>query len=58
MGQKLVALFNEAAQKGGGDLGKARLAMKVAMTEQTAQTTPDTPENVTKLEQAIRELWG
>lgn len=58
MGVKLAAFFAEAEQKGGGILGKAKLAMKVGMSADAAQSASDSPENVAKFEAAIRELFG
>lgn len=58
MGEKLMQLFEKAAEKGGGDLAKARLAMKSQISEATAKTAADTPENIKKLQDAIDELWG
>ena len=55
MGAKLIALFNEAEQKAGMQ-GKIRLAMKTAMSSEQAATLPDTPENVTKVQNALNEL--
>jgi hypothetical protein len=57
MGQKLVKYYELVSQKGGLQ-AKMRLAMKTAISSEKAASADDSPENLAKFYDAVRELLG
>lgn len=57
MGAKLVKAFDIAKQAGGAQF-QMRLAMKSGMSSVKAASEPDSPENVTKMEAALKDVTG
>jgi hypothetical protein len=57
MGQKLVKYYELVAEKGGLQ-AKMRLAMKTAISSEKAAAADDSPENLTKFYNVVRELIG
>lgn len=57
MGEKLTKGFDAVKKEGGLKLAM-RLAMKSGMSEQKAASEPDSPENVAKMEAALKEVIG
>ena len=57
MGKKLCDIF-EAIKQDGGLSAQMRLAMKTGMPSQTANSAPDSPENLKKFADAYKELTG
>ncbi len=57
MGARLLKAF-EAAKKEGGSQLEMRLAMKSAMSSKKAAAEPDSPENISKMETAFKEVAG
>jgi len=57
MGQQLVKLY-EFARAAGGPTAPMRLAMKTMIAADKAAAAPDSPENLTKLRTAIKEITG
>ncbi|HUI80429.1 MAG TPA: hypothetical protein VLY24_21035 [Bryobacteraceae bacterium] len=57
MAQQLTKLF-EFARTVGGPTASMRLAMKTMISADRAATAPDTPESLTKVRAAIREITG
>ena len=57
MGQQLVKLY-EFARATGGPTAPMRLAMKTMIPADKAAAVPDSPENITKLRAAVREITG
>ena len=57
MGEKLVEYYDYAGKKG-QLLLQIKLAMKTCMALPEAKSAPDTPENVAKFYDALRELVG
>jgi hypothetical protein len=57
MGAKMVSGF-DMAQKEGGIKAAMRLAMKVGFSNDKASGVQDSPENVQKMEAALKEILG
>jgi hypothetical protein len=57
MGAKLVKAFGLAKDHGGMQ-ALLRLAMKSGMSSDKAGAAPDTPENLSKMEKAFKEVTG
>ena len=57
MGAKLLKAFDSAKQEGGLQ-AQMRLAMKSGMSSQKAAEEPDSPENLQKMEAALKEVLG
>jgi hypothetical protein len=57
MGAKMVNGFS-MAQKEGGIKAAMRLAMKVGISNDKAAGAPDSPENIQKMEAALKEILG
>ena len=57
MAEKLIAYFEEAKKKGGIQ-GMIRLAMKTSTSSEQASSMPDSPENIQKFENAIKEIFN
>ncbi len=57
MGEKLVKYYDFARQSG-GPATTMRLAMKTGVPSTKAADVPDSPENVQKFKDAIKELTG
>ncbi len=57
MGAKMVKGF-DAAQKEGGIKAAMRLAMKVGFSNDKAAGAQDSPENIQKMEAALKEILG
>lgn len=57
MGARLIKAF-EAAKQAGGLQMQMRLAMKSGMSSDKAASTPDSPENIQKVEAAFKEVTG
>lgn len=55
MGDKLLQFYEEAS-KLGGPKAKMRLAMITLIPSKKADTEPDSPENVQKFQQAMKEI--
>ncbi len=55
MGQKLMSYFEKAGEMG-GLMAKMRLAVLSGIASAQAMQTPDSPENIKKFEDAIREI--
>ncbi len=52
MGQQLLKYYKEA-EKMGGIMGKMKLAMYTLIPSTEAGSTPDTPENIKKFNEAM-----
>jgi len=57
MGQKITDIF-EAVMKEGGLTARMRVSMIANIPSAKAAETPDTPENITKLKNAYKEVLG
>jgi hypothetical protein len=57
MGLKLTS-YLQYARDNGGALAKARVVMISGITDNKAAAEPDSPENITKLRSAIKEVTG
>ena len=57
MGEKLARAFKIAKDEGGMQ-AQMRLAMKSGMSSAKALDEPDSPENVQKMESALKEVIG
>ena len=57
MGAKLVKAF-EAVKAEGGFKFQMRLAMKSGMSSDKAQTEPDSPDNIAKMQKAYKDVTG
>lgn len=57
MGAKMVNGF-DMAQKEGGIKAAMRLAMKVGFSNDKASSVQDSPENIQKMETALKEILG
>ena len=57
MGAKMVSGF-EFARKEGGIKAAMRLAMKVGLSSDKAAETQDSPENIQKMETALKDILG
>ncbi len=57
MGATLQKAFELAKQTGGLQM-QLRLSMKSGLSSEKASTVPDSPENVKKLEAALKEILG
>ncbi len=55
MGEKIVAFF-EKAKTIGGFKGQMRLAVITKISLQKAASEPDSPENLKKVEDAMKEI--
>jgi hypothetical protein len=58
MGDKLASLYEQAATKGGGLLGRTRFAMKTSTSFEEAKAMPDSAENLKKFQDIFKELFG
>jgi len=57
MGAKLAKAFG-IAKETGGIQATMRLAMKAGMSADKATSAPDSPENIQKMEAALKEVTG
>jgi len=57
MGTRLLKAFEIAKDDGGVKL-QMRLAMKSGMSSSKAGSEPDSPENIEKVEAALKEVTG
>ena len=57
MGAKLAKAFDIAKEAGGTQV-QMRLAMKSGMSQQKAESESDSPENISKMEAALKEVTG
>ncbi|MBN2723097.1 MAG: hypothetical protein JXR95_03390 [Deltaproteobacteria bacterium] len=57
MGTKLKTLYDFVIQNGGMQ-ERMRVAMKSGISSSKAPDLPDTPENISKLKAAIKEVMG
>jgi hypothetical protein len=57
MGNRLVKAF-DIAKDAGGMKATMRLAMKGGMSSDKAAAAPDSPENIAKMEAALKEVTG
>lgn len=57
MAQKLVRYY-EFAEKAGGLMARMRVAMITGISSSKAAEAPDSPENIEKFKQAIKEATG
>ncbi len=57
MGAKLLKAFDIAKDEGGVQV-QMRLAMKSGMSSTKAGGEPDSPENIQKMEAALKEVTG
>lgn len=57
MGAKLAKAFG-IAKEAGGMQATMRLAMKSGMSSDKAAAAPDSPENIQKMEAALKEVTG
>lgn len=55
MGERLVSYYAYAGRKGGLVL-QMKLAMKTLMASEKARTVPDSPENIERFRQILKEL--
>ncbi len=55
MAQKLIQYYEEA-KKLGGTKARMRLALLTCMPTNVAMAEPDSPENIKKFEEAMKEL--
>ena len=58
MGTKLSKAFDIVVNEGGGLQEKMRLAMKSGMSQKKAGSESDSPENIQKMEAALKEVLG
>ena len=57
MGQQLMKMYDLAKQAGGMQ-AQMRLAMKTGLPSAKAAEAPDSPENVKKFSDALKEITG
>ncbi|MBU0990960.1 MAG: hypothetical protein KJ737_00585 [Proteobacteria bacterium] len=57
MGAKLQKAF-ELVKEAGGLKAQMRLAMKSGISSEKADSEPDSPEKISKMEVALKELTG
>lgn len=57
MGAKLSKAF-DLAKEAGGLQAQMRLAMKAGMSSDKAGGLPDSPENIAKMEKALKDVTG
>ncbi len=57
MGKKLAEYYQVVEEKA-GLVGKVRLAMMTGIPSQTARFEPDSPENLLKFKQKLKEILG
>ncbi len=57
MGAKLLKAFDLVKDEGGVQL-QMRLAMKAGLSSAKAGGEPDSPENIQKMEAALKEVTG
>ncbi|MET1254734.1 hypothetical protein [Aliikangiella maris] len=55
MGQKLVSFYNQA-ESIGGLKARMRLAMISGIPSNKAESEPDSPDNISKLQNALAEI--
>ena len=55
MGQKLTTYYEKAKAKG-GIKAQMRMAMITMLSSSKAGTEPDSPENIAKFENALKEI--
>ncbi len=57
MGARLKKAF-DLAKEAGGLKATMRLAMKSGLSSEKAAAAPDNPENIQKVEKALKEITG
>lgn len=57
MGKKLVQYYQFVEEKA-GLVGKVRLAMMTGIPSQAARFTPDSPENLLKFKEMLKDILG
>jgi hypothetical protein len=55
MGARLTSYYDQAKAAGGLE-ARLKLAMVTRMSSAQAKEAPDSPENITRFEQALRQL--
>ncbi len=57
MAERLLKLF-QLCERSGGIAAKMRLAMRTGITQATAAASPDSPDLVARVTEAVREITG
>ncbi len=57
MGEMMIKYYDFVAKKG-GNVARYRLALATGIASQHAMLKPDSPENIKKFKEAVREITG